>query len=381
MEKLKRLYPNFLKRIDRHLLLNYPHIWRTRVHDFAWFSLILGNLLAVGLGVFLVRGEHIFLENNLYAIHIGATILAGFVGLFWAIRLLQFKIKSTSFKIMLTTWLIFIGCIASLGLNVAALTSTIAYQTAYVATDKVLQADLEYTETYRGYRKFYDAGMGNQNMFSMGKLNEDYKTDQLLDLMERWGYTYKMDETIYENTVMEVNQKIQMVKEAKVFVWTPILASQYRNYSKRSFFHELLRLHWTLGFMAIIFLPALLFLLSTYGMRNVLISILCSGIFALMVLFFAVTYNHSENYYPLFLSIGALFMGVLLLANPSMKHWSYTAGIFVIVLAGTCIAWVTFGYNAFKYPRYAILMCLGAVPLMVLIAQLISWREAMPVES
>ena len=67
--------------------------------------------------------------------------------------------------------------------------------------------------------------------------------------------------------------------------------------------------------------------------------------------------------------------------NPGMKKWSYTAGIFMVVVAGTCIAWITFGYNAFKYPRYAILMCFGAVPLMVLIAQLISWREAMPLEN
>lgn len=47
---LRLVIPSFLRSLDRRLLLHRPLIWRTRVHYFVWFSLILANLVLYVLG-------------------------------------------------------------------------------------------------------------------------------------------------------------------------------------------------------------------------------------------------------------------------------------------------------------------------------------------
>ena len=51
MKILQYLIPKFLKKIDHYLLLRYPVLWETRVHFVVFYSLILGNVLALGLGM------------------------------------------------------------------------------------------------------------------------------------------------------------------------------------------------------------------------------------------------------------------------------------------------------------------------------------------
>ncbi|RDH86828.1 MAG: hypothetical protein DIZ78_08030 [endosymbiont of Escarpia spicata] len=47
---LRWVIPSFLRSLDRRLLLHRPLIWRTRVHYFVWFSLILANPVLYVLG-------------------------------------------------------------------------------------------------------------------------------------------------------------------------------------------------------------------------------------------------------------------------------------------------------------------------------------------
>ena len=51
MRVIQRLIPQFLKKIDHYLLINYPVLWETRVHFVIFYSFILGNALALTAGL------------------------------------------------------------------------------------------------------------------------------------------------------------------------------------------------------------------------------------------------------------------------------------------------------------------------------------------
>ena len=178
MQKFNWLYPNFLTRIDHYLKINYPHIWRTRVHDFAWFSLIVGNVVAATLAILMVGYDNVLSRTNVATMHFSLAALLGFVGLFWAIRLLRFKIKFSNFKMMLTTWVIYVLCVASLGLNLATFTSTVAYRTAYLYPDKTVQADYDYMHESFSYIKS-DQFIPYMKDGCYGCLKDEYRTEDL----------------------------------------------------------------------------------------------------------------------------------------------------------------------------------------------------------
>ncbi len=88
MQRLyQRLTPNWLQRLDRHLLLNDPILWATRIHH-VFFWGVLGLLLAGFYGYYVPVGER---QPVLW---VGGTFLMGLVAagglIFWWTRLLDF---------------------------------------------------------------------------------------------------------------------------------------------------------------------------------------------------------------------------------------------------------------------------------------------------
>ncbi len=356
MQKLNWLYPKFLTRIDHYLKINYPHIWRTRVHDFGWFSLILGNVVAATLGLLMVGYDNVLPRTNVATMHFGLAAMLGFVGLFWAMRLLKFKIKFSNFKTMLATWLIYVLCVASLALNLATFTSTIAYRTAYLYPDKTVQADYDYLNSNIIDREktiyFYDGeqyhldpyGEGKSYNFSNsytyvdGYVADEYRTEELVGLMSRHGYQYGKNDKVYRRHIDAVKTRIDRLKEAKVFVWQPILGKDFDNYEKRSFYHELLQMNWGVGMMMLLFLPALLFLVSAFGIRNVLISAFSTALIAGLSLIVIETFGglnrhgEEERMLTVFAFIAFSLMLTLLIGRHRLQSWNYIAGVFMLML-------------------------------------------------
>ena len=371
MQKLNWLYPNFLTRIDHYLKINYPHIWRTRVHDFAWFSLILGNALAATFGLMIVGYDNVLSKGNVVTMHFSLAVLLGFVGLFWAMRLLRFKMKFSNFKTMLTTWVIYVLCIASLGLNLATFTSTLAYRTAYLYPDKTVQADYDYLNyEIRNSGKniyYYDGGdyhLGgeyDEHTYNYSKphvywgsyLMEDYRTKDLLSLMRRHGYHYGEGDKIYRKHINDVRERLEVLKEAKIFVWQPILGKDFYNYEKRSFYHELLQMNWGMGMILLLFLPTLLFLLSAFGLRNVLISAFSTALIAGLSLIvvemsIGLNYNTEENMLTVYSFIAFILMLTLILGRYRLQSWNYIAGVFMLMLSVvffSCFIFIVQHYN------------------------------------
>ncbi|MEL7530355.1 MAG: hypothetical protein AAFN10_03565 [Bacteroidota bacterium] len=88
MQRLfQRLTPNWLQRLDRHLLLNDPVLWATRIHHVLFWGL-LGVLLAGFYAYYVPVGE------RQIVLWLGGTVLMGCIAIgglaFWWTRLLAF---------------------------------------------------------------------------------------------------------------------------------------------------------------------------------------------------------------------------------------------------------------------------------------------------
>jgi len=101
---------NLLKKIDHYLLTNHPVLWRTKVHYFVIFSLILGNVAAVFIGK-LLQDYH---TNTAF---IFGLLFLGFSTLFWLISQARNKIKHYRFWDEVVTFSVYMLCAVSLFVN------------------------------------------------------------------------------------------------------------------------------------------------------------------------------------------------------------------------------------------------------------------------
>lgn len=374
---------NFLKKTDHYLKINHPHIWQTRVHDFFWFSLILGNGLAVLLGVLLVGQSSVFAPRSLATMHFGLAVLLGFVGLFWAMRLLRFKIRFPNFKTMLTTWLIYVLCIGSLGLNLAVFTSTIAYRTASLYSDKVVEADEEYLDE----RRFFDYNHSYISFDNFNILKEDYRTEELFSIMVRHGCNPVDD--IYMNDLINLSNRLEMIQAAKTFVHQPILGTDfYNDRNKRSFYHELLQMNWGTGMFALFFLPTLLFLVSSFGVKNVLVSIFCTTLISgltilIMDVMHMLRYNEEAYALAAFAFVAFILGLTLVVGRYRLRAWNYIAGVFMLMLGVVFLAsWIVIVDN-FNLEKYILPTIAAMLPVSLMVSLMVAWavakRNDMPV--
>ncbi len=273
------LYPSFLRKIDHYLKINYPHIWRTRVHDFGWFSLVLGNVLTAILGMLIVRRNNVISEEGLMTMHISLAILLGFVALFWVVRLVRFKLKFHDIEMLLTTWLIYVFCLLSLGMNLVVFTSAVAYRTASLYSDEVVWADYDYVYDTFGHHRYDSPSGGSPYDYNL-RLKDAYLTEDLSTILLCYGYD--INKKIHRQDVNHLLDRISILKSAKKFIKQPVLGSEYSDYEKRTFYHESLNDGWIMGIILLFFLPTLLFLLSSFGLKNVLVSAFCTAIFVIL---------------------------------------------------------------------------------------------------
>lgn len=327
------LYPNFLRKIDHYLKINYRHIWRTRVHDFAWFSLVLGNLFAAALGVFVVGYDNVLSGESVTILHSGFAVMLGFVVLFWARRLSRLKMGVSNFEAMLTTWVIYVLCVASLGLNLATFTSSIAYQTTRIYSDELVQADYAYMGTNFNFNKdhkYVPYEEGNH-------LREDHLTEELIAIMSRHGDGYYAGLKIYMPDIEAVRGRIDMLNEAQFFVQQPFLEKDFNHFSnqaKKGFYRELLGMSWFALMLALLFLPTLLFLLSEFGVRNLMVSALITSIIFALI-FIPTKMDRGTYYFTGLVTIPYIFVTFILgiTLNRYRRSWNYMAGVFMLMLA------------------------------------------------
>jgi len=334
MQKLNWLYPNFLRRIDHYLKINYPHVWRTRVHDFAWFSLILGNVVAATLGMLMAGYDNVLSKTNVTTMHFSLAVLLGFVCLFWAMRLSRFKIKLSNFRMLLTTWLIYVFCVVSLAINLAAFTFSAASRTANLYPDKVLKSHNDFLNQAN---KFYHSigRLDSGECQSMAYDKDDfylkiYYTKALTNIVSLHSPDYDNNKgSVCKADIQAAKAEIWRVREAKTFIRQPVLGQDYPS-ARSTFYHELFNNHW--------------------------IAVLVHTI------------------------LGFLLMIILFLGKNKLRYWNHIAGILMLIfgvvsLSGFVVIFVEHG--TFRtVPKNYLLDFITILPISLAVCFMAAWLTA-----
>ncbi len=143
LRKIDSLVPAFLKDLDKHLLLNHPTLWATRVH----------YLLFVVLGIFglmgfraLVPGMDVASPPSPWLWFWLALIPTVAIFLFWGFSASLFEVERffghTSRMKQVGVQAIYLGGILVLGIVPFVLANTITYHMAHSVTDATLASDV-----------------------------------------------------------------------------------------------------------------------------------------------------------------------------------------------------------------------------------------------
>lgn len=250
-----------LKKIDHYLLTNHPILWRTKLHYFVLFSLILGNVAAFGLGYFSIKW---FGGIELGIISTTLQVLGVFAILIWLTTQARNKIKHYHFWDEVLTYSIYVICTASLFGNLFLFGNTVTRTAAHLVSVEQIDIDRELVadkreDIYNGYD------------FSKPSIRVYPSYDVVAEMAERYRLDTPFDEEVISVRVYEISTRIDRIYESQVDL----------NMRQRSRI-ELDRLGLMCGWQqttidryfwyVIIFLctPVLLFLVSHTDMRGAL---------------------------------------------------------------------------------------------------------------
>lgn len=325
------LYPKFLKKIDHYLKINYPHVWRTRVHDFGWFSLVLGNVLAASLGVMVVgRGDFMY-GGEIEVICRSFAVFLGFVILFWVMYLVRFKLKFSDFKMLLTTWLIYVFCLLSLAVNLAIFTFSMAYRTANLYSDEVLKSHRDFLSMVDDiYYTEYDFGECQSMEYDKNDyLLEIYYAQTLTNIVSLHNRYYDNKEKVCEGDIDGAIGTIKFTQQIKTFIAKP-----FRGENFIAFYHQLFNRHWITVILILFFLPTLLFLVSAFGVQNVLVSAFIALVVTILPAFLLNVFhvkNPGNFLLTTYMAIAFLLKIVLLIGKNKLPGWNYIAGVVMLM--------------------------------------------------
>ncbi len=145
---LQKLVPRFLKRADQFLLKNHPVIWRTKIHFVAFYSLIVGNVVAVGLGLlYPVSMEEIPSNDTLEMLFFLSTIIAAFGLIWWSYSTYKVKLRASSFAAYLLTGFLYFAGTISIWFNVLNFNTAVQYQIANLVNDVQFKKDIGYVDS------------------------------------------------------------------------------------------------------------------------------------------------------------------------------------------------------------------------------------------
>lgn len=143
------LIPAPLRRLDRYLLINHPLLWRTKVHYFAWFSLLIGN------GALFVLGKLVPLEsaNVPTAEQIDTAvatlrILSGMVLLYWCYVQYRLALEELRLRHYLLIGAMYALCFLSVLANPLSLVVPLVQRIATLVPDAAFEQEYAVHERY-----------------------------------------------------------------------------------------------------------------------------------------------------------------------------------------------------------------------------------------
>lgn len=252
MNFLERLVPRFLQRIDQYLLVNYPMIWRTKVHYITFYSFILGNILLFGLAKLAVYSGPL---NRYFVEHFqfGFFILLGFVLLFWAYTQYKFLIKNRQIKHIAASLLVYVFALTSFFTNHTLFIHTLASTTASLYEVNQFNEDSSFFEDNQYLRIMKPEESATFNRASnpewREKANALLRFYRLPTLPKGELYSYQQGNTLYLH--------MQFISRSHDYMNPSYTGYKYSNYFSLS-----IEVGAIILFFSVIFFPPALLLVS-----------------------------------------------------------------------------------------------------------------------
>ena len=174
------LAPAPLLQLDRYLLLHYPIIWRTKVHFFIWFSLILGYGLLFGLGEWLpLQATNLptlqQVDNGVAVLRLlGVMVLA-----WWGYMQFRSPMMESHARHLLLTGLIYFLCFFSVMINPLVLVVPVVHRIAQLVPDAAFQQEYALHEQNHFWR--CDQGVTKENA--------ENNRQAIVDTLGKYGFT------------------------------------------------------------------------------------------------------------------------------------------------------------------------------------------------
>jgi len=143
----------------------------------------------------------------------------------------------------------------------------------------------------------------------------------------------------------------------------------------------LLQIHWIMGGILLFFLPSLLFLVSVFGLRNVLVSIFSTAVIAggaIMIINLITAFNHhqEEQITMVFAFITFILGMTLILGRHNLKNWNYIAGVFMLMLGLVFFtSFISYSKN-YHHSLNALLSMLTILPFSILVSLIVALAVA-----
>ncbi|RDH90161.1 MAG: hypothetical protein DIZ77_14160 [endosymbiont of Seepiophila jonesi] len=140
---LRLVIPTFLRSLDRRLLLHRPLIWRTRVHYFVWFSLILANPVLYVLGWLYPVSR-----TSVPTIAEFGSLMGWLVLALWVFQQFRSPLGEFGWRKTLLTAVLYMACFFMLQLNPLSFALPVVQRIADVTPDGEFAQEYAFHERY-----------------------------------------------------------------------------------------------------------------------------------------------------------------------------------------------------------------------------------------
>lgn len=186
---LEKIYPRFLKKMDHYLLTHYPVVWKSRIHIFGFFSLIMGNLLALAAGyLYPISKTNVLTISSYSSIQLILVVLLAFIVLGYILVQRRFPLEQTSVWRRVLIIPLYVFCFTSVVMNVSVFQHTLVARTANVVPNIEFHEHSMLGLQILGYMEDVDNfSQNNLNVEKLKALGIEYGVPNVeLDLEENY---------------------------------------------------------------------------------------------------------------------------------------------------------------------------------------------------
>jgi hypothetical protein len=220
LKTLNSFTPNFLKKIDKHLLLNYPDIWATKVHHVAFWGSIYFLLLTGFAWTYPLATDNVPEMGSVFLI----SMLPGAIAaLYWVYQLSLFRIEKnfglSNSETRFRTQLLYVAVIAFLGMSPYYYSSILHSRIGNLVSMKTMKQDLENLESFDAFIKssFYQYDPATSNLYATARNCQAVTTIEATSFLTFDKSYFPFDSELEKEQTVEYSDQVLLKMAEKAF--------------------------------------------------------------------------------------------------------------------------------------------------------------------